>query len=235
MIDAGDAWFNPPDERRVGRVLAAFRHAIYLQVDGSVLAVVSADVPPGPLHLRVRALPTASVGGTVEMALDAPRRWHPPPADPLAVVAVAPDAAVQLDLADRSELARDGTADAASVAVASGDLVALVRHLGGRGHGLTPAGDDVLAGIVFVLASAGWDHANLGAAVADTRTHPISLAFLEWAARGQAVEPIHDLLAALLASDAHAVSEHQDRVAAIGHTSGVDLLLGLRLGLTCLS
>jgi hypothetical protein len=120
-------------------------------------------------------------------------------------------------------------------ALAAGELTSVARHLGGRGHGLTPAGDDVLAGIVFVLAVAGWDHEDLAVAVADARTHPISLAFLEWAARGQAVEPVHDLLSALVIDDDDAVRRHQAQVASIGQTSGVDLLLGVRLGLTSLS
>ena len=107
--------------------------------------------------------------------------------------------------------------------------------LAGRGPGLTPAGDDVLAGLLLVLAIAGHDRAELERAAASARTHAISRAFLLWAARGQPVAPVHHLLAALVDGDGVAIERHRSAVAALGQTSGADLLLGLRLGLGALA
>jgi len=45
-----------------GRVVASFRSAAYVEVAGWVLAVTAADVPPGPLHLRLSTLPRLEVG-----------------------------------------------------------------------------------------------------------------------------------------------------------------------------
>ena len=111
----------------------------------------------------------------------------------------------------------------------------MVAVLAGRGPGLTPAGDDVLAGLLLVLAIAGRDRAELERAAAAARTHAISRAFLLWAARGQSVAPVHHLLAALAGGDGVAAERHRSAVAALGQTSGADVLLGLRLGLGALA
>ena len=84
--------------------------------------------------------------------------------------------------------------------------------------------------MVLVLALAGASREELRG-VEHARTHPISLAFLRWAARGQAVEPVHRLLGAVVDGDRASVRRHEAAVAALGHTSGADLLLGVWLGL----
>jgi len=45
-----------------GQVRAAFPKALYLQVPGGLLALTTTEAPPGPLHVRVAALPTARPG-----------------------------------------------------------------------------------------------------------------------------------------------------------------------------
>ncbi|MDQ1426756.1 MAG: hypothetical protein QOK39_232, partial [Acidimicrobiaceae bacterium] len=96
---------------------------------------------------------------------------------------------------------------------------------GGLGPGLTPSGDDTLAGILLAARLRRPEAEDHLVALAKTvATHEISRAFLLWAARGQSIEPVHRLLA----GDATAARD----LAAFGHTSGADLALGLRYGLT---
>ncbi len=241
--EGGEAWFELPADRCVGRVLASFRRATYIEIGDAVLALTDRHVPSGPIHLSLQALPPTATGAPVVLerrtltignrllGLHDLARWRPPAIDPWALVSVAPAAVEQLDRADRSELAQDPATDAARAALADGELPAVVGCLAGRGGGLTPAGDDVLAGILVVLALAGCDREHLAGAANTARTHPIAHAFVTWAARGQSVEPAHRLLAALAAGDQRATDRYQEQVSALGHTSGSDLLLGLRLAL----
>jgi len=48
-----------------GVVRAVFSKALYLRVPGGLLALATTEVPRGPLHLRVDALPAARPGGPV--------------------------------------------------------------------------------------------------------------------------------------------------------------------------
>ena len=234
----------PPGQ---GRVVASFRRAAYVELAGSVLAVTAADVPPGPLHLRLSALPRLQVGdpmvataahltiGTHTVARAELVGWRPPVVPGPALAARSGAGMDLLPEAGSSALAGDPAAAALPDALRRGDLSAAVAVLAGRGPGLTPAGDDVLAGLVLVLAIAGHDRAELERAATAARTHAISRAFLLWAARGQSVAPVHHLLAALADGDGVAVERHRSAVAALGQTSGADVLLGLRLGLGALA
>ncbi len=121
----------------------------------------------------------------------APPAWDPvprPPAwDPAAVAGLA-------------------TWLAARVAVPEVPLDAAAERLLGRGPGLTPEGDDVLAGAAAGLRAlgpaAGADPARVNAAVAAlvppetaARTGALSATLLALAAAGGAPEPAHRLLA----------------------------------------
>lgn len=109
----------------------------------------------------------------------------------------------------------------------------------GRGPGATPSGDDITAGILATLVatvegsrrdrvlSAG----ETIVAAADERTTTVSTALLAQASRGRVAPPMREGLAALLAPDLdvgrrraalRAMAEH-------GHTSGVDVLVGMVL------
>lgn len=104
-----------------------------------------------------------------------------------------------------------------------------VAGLLGRGPGLTPSGDDVLAGYllgtrafgrpvpVAILASV-W-------AMARERTTVLSAQLLEHAARGECIAELAAVTSHLVGRSAprHAVS----RLLAVGHTSGAALALGL--------
>ena len=217
-----------------------------------MLALVSADAPPGPVHLRVHELPRPEPNAMVALTartlavgdvlvdldgIDGLRRWRPPTLDAALLRHARRRGTLRASpAADGSDLAgHRRSPSTADRALRRGDLPAVVAALAGRGSGLTPAGDDVLGGLLVVLRTAGHDERALLDAVSGARTHAISRAFLAWAARGQAVEPVHLLLAALARGDRAAARRHQEAVLALGHTSGADLLLGLRLGLGALA
>ena len=136
-----------------GRVVASFRRAAYVELAGSVLAVTAADVPPGPLHLRLSALPRLQVGdpmvataarltiGAHTVARAELVGWRPPVVPGPALAARSGAGMNLLHEAGSSALADDPAAAALPDALRRGDLPAAVAVLAGRGPWLTPAGD----------------------------------------------------------------------------------------------
>jgi Protein of unknown function (DUF2877) len=248
-LDVGAAWSDVTDA--CGRVRAVFRRAIHLHLDpGGLLMVVAGDAPPGPLHLRVDTLPAvaagdraALVGGRLHLGrgsvdVRAVPAWTPP------AVALGHRLAEN----DGAQRVRPAVADRAgggrSALVGRDDLVGRVRDLlrvddlggaarllGGWGPGLTPAGDDVLAGIVLTMHGLGVPEDRLRAAVDHVRSTDLAVACLRWAAGGQCIEPAHDVLAAVSGRDPDRLAAAEARLAAHGATSGADLLFGIDLAL----
>lgn len=110
----------------------------------------------------------------------------------------------------------------------------------GCGPGLTPSGDDVLVGVLVMLHAAGrHDAARLLAGAVTTeaprRTSRISAAHLVAASRGEAVEPVHDVVQALLAGEPAACATSVKRLLAYGHSSGADALRGMVLAADALA
>ena len=129
-----------------------------------------------------------------------------------------------------------------------------VRSLVGLGPGLTPSGDDFLAGMMVGLRTTtladglarqqSWHQqppylrlaigdmlAECVKANAVDRTNLISCAILEHAAAGTGSGAIHHLLGLLLMDGANAsILESALDVAKAGHTSGWDSLAGVLLG-----
>lgn len=105
---------------------------------------------------------------------------------------------------------------------------AAVAGLFGRGPGLTPAGDDVLAGFLLGARAFGLDAARVRAAiaVAPARTTALSAALLWHAARGECVDEV----AAVVADPSGPVV---GRLLRIGHTSGAALATGLATAALC--
>ena len=111
---------------------------------------------------------------------------------------------------------------------------AAARPLVGMGPGLTPSGDDALAGMEAALHALGHPAAGfLTAALDDVaeRTTAVSATLLRHAARGEFAERTHRLLAELLGSDDAALPGAVERAAAWGATSGMDGLVGVLAGL----
>jgi Protein of unknown function (DUF2877) len=216
----------------MARVLAVFSKATYVQLDTDVVAIVTTEVPRGPLHLRVRHVPPMEVGHSfflepISLLNEGPRRcWTPAPIARNGLLLSRP----ALHEADASALAGSDAVHRASVALNDGDLVGTVRQLAGLGPGLTPSGDDILAGILLIASlTERLSPSELRAAADTARTHAISRSFLRWAANGHSIEPVHDLLSAV--ATGRPTGDAEQAVAAIGATSGHDLLLGLRLAL----
>lgn len=96
-----------------------------------------------------------------------------------------------------------------------------LTELAGRGPGLTPYGDDLLAGYLTGLVLWGGERATAEeiAEAAAVRTTSLSAALLRHAARGELPEPAHELLE---------VGDPAP-LARFGHSSGGGLMLGLAL------
>ena len=107
-------------------------------------------------------------------------------------------------------------------ALVRGDLAAGVALLAGRGDGLTPAGDDVLAGYAGWMAAAGTPVAVADAAA--DRTTALSLAYLRCAERGELPAAAEALIAA---RDAPAAARSARALRRWGASSGRALMLGM--------
>jgi Protein of unknown function (DUF2877) len=156
-----------------------------------------------------------------------------------------------------SAAAIDGQPLADMVAAgASHEAAAAVARLLGRGPGLTPSGDDVLAGFLVGAWAFGLDTPWIAAAIAaaaPVRTTALSAALLWHAARGECIDQLAAVAAALTsqapssqapssqapssqASGWQAPGDHSAtvgpalrRLLAVGHTSGPALAAGLAL------
>ncbi len=243
---------------RSGEVLASTRFALYLSLDGgleenadpSVVAVVGPGAVRLPIAASVLSLPTPAVGAPAQVGHGViavgPHSWRPvrwwdptPRLDPdalrangwrlSAVVGSEPAAAYGIDV----ERAR-----VAVTALGTGDATPALGLLG-AGPGLTPAGDDVVAGALAALAL--MDRLPVAAAAAITsaarsRTTSLSAALLAAAARGQVVPEAARVLRALArGDDFDTVAPAAQRLFAVGATSGHDLALGLSAALTSLA
>jgi hypothetical protein len=106
------------------------------------------------------------------------------------------------------------------------DLESIGAEAIGRGPGLTPEGDDFVAGMACVLAAAGRhdDVAALLGADLRRRTTALSATLLELAACSMGPEPLQ----AVLAGSADALPQ----LLAIGHTSGRAYARGAAAGLS---
>ena len=155
-------------------------------------------------------------------------------------IASAPalDAGVERMRAAATALLLD--ADAAEVAASIAEPLAkpvteAARRLLGLGEGLTPSGDDILTGLAFVAAHPGFGLTAILEPVAaavrdgDDRTTLLSIVTLRAALAGRARRRLHDLVTAVILGDSPRIATTADETAAIGHTSGYDILTGVRL------
>jgi hypothetical protein len=107
----------------------------------------------------------------------------------------------------------------------------LVRRLLGVGPGLTPAGDDVLAGLLVGLWSFGQRAEPLRLAVLAGLaggTTDLSAALLRCAARGESIPQVNQLLRAMSGSAWQGRLDHATYdLLRVGHTSGTALATGV--------
>lgn len=135
---------------------------------------------------------------------------------------------------DRGE-GRAWLADGIRYAVWAPDPEPHVRSLLGRGSGLTPAGDDALAGALLVARALGVG-AALAAAVRRRlgTTTAVSAALLTAAADGYAARPVVALVDAAVSADGQELRRFLPTVLSIGHSSGRDLVTGVCAALEAL-
>jgi hypothetical protein len=199
------------------------------------------------------------VGDTLAVTVAGARRWMPPRLPTLRgsrLLSALLDDIVRRDGVAGGVLEADNTTSSVfAVAVADrlGQAVAGVRQaladddsarlreeahsLVGLGPGLTPSGDDFLAGLALVSATPGTPaavhHAALREVVkaARARTNLISHAAMDHAVNGRSRQRIHRLLHALAAGEPHDIEAAARAVLAIGKTSGTDIVLGMQAGL----
>ena len=141
----------------------------------------------------------------------------------------------------RPRRATDGMVRLAT-ALRRGDVALAGRaahDLAGLGPGLTPSGDDVLAGTLLAVALLGPAHADRFRESITTsvrgRTTRISEAYLEAAAAGEAGEAWHRLLIVLRRDEGETdLRDAVRRILAFGETSGADMLAGFLLAMTAL-
>ncbi len=115
------------------------------------------------------------------------------------------------------------------------DILTLAREICGRGPGLTPSGDDMLAGWM----AAGWllygpeagfvETCRRIVEIARQQTHLLSQCWLSYAAGGNVAEPIATLLDAMTRAGDAQLERALTTVLAIGATSGYDVCQGVLL------
>ena len=246
---------------RIGRVVAVLPVAVHIATgdpDLPLVCVATADAVRLPCSLVVRALPPVAVDDRVELGGGRivvgdvevrPSRWWQPSKPRLRDVdearrrlkMVAPDIEDLREWtsgrAEPGPMSTDGDLAGEPVrAVLAGGapLAELVPDLLGLGPGLTPAGDDVLAGALVALRTAADPAADTLAATVEaadpaTRTTTLSAALLTHATRGECVPELAGFLDAL---DGRAdLTNALARLRAVGGTSGSALAVGVRLAL----
>lgn len=231
--------------RREGRLLGASPAAVYVGfgLDGTpeVVALLPSSSVRLPLAMVVAGPLTApgpdalvAVGeGVLAVGHESwvPTRWFNPRPPSLSAVEPARLAAAALVLSGVSA-AEAGVdierARAAVAALVAGDAQPACALLGG-GPGLTPAGDDVIAGALaaYALIAGGIGAAAVAEILAHARraTTSLSAALLSCAAAGQVVPEAADFLAAL--SGEGEVQSALARLRSIGSTSGTALAVGI--------
>jgi hypothetical protein len=250
--------------RTPARVRGVSGPACYLDAGGMIVVVENTDGAGLPNAVRVAhpAQPPLQLGMDDEVVLgrgalmvggrELPvHRWWDPfvrvGSSRLDAAAVAVATATLRSAAtnvDRDALPPPDTRDLRR-ALRAGDhavLAAAAMALLGRGPGLTPAGDDVLAGTLAALRVLGPSLSEpvagrvaatadrLSAAVlgpARERTTALSAQLLAYADRGAVALPVADVLRAVAGRGALVASAA--RLARVGHTSGSDLLIGIAL------
>jgi hypothetical protein len=237
-------------------VVAATTLATYLEVhdaDRTVVCLAAESAVRVPCavvlapNLFPPQLPAGTIGtvgnGSVHLSgveFRVNRWWRPPRPQGLGAVSPAQVSSAVRWLTGRVADPLDGPGRAAvadlvlalSTAACADDAV---RRLLGRGPGLTPTGDDVLAGALVSLTALGAPAAAALArsvlAAAPGATTTVSVALLRHATRGVCIPQLADLLAALSPSDQTTLPRAAGALLAVGHCSGAGLLHGALVGL----
>lgn len=225
------------EEPGTGEVVHAGASAIYVRLRDRVVGVAARGAVhvPATIATALSRLPDVAVGAPAEVADGA---LHVAGLSvsvdrlvPTDLPALPPEAAARLEaVAPDLGPARDQLPAAALEALAAGDPDAVASLLG-RGDGLTPVGDDVVAGWLVAARGAGRPRDAVADAVRRSahRTTALSATLLLEAVEGGCIPEFRSLLLAL--ATGRDVPAAVDRLLAVGHTSGAGMLLGTTLAL----
>jgi len=235
-------------------VLGAATHAVWLLVGDDVLVVSTNDATrlPNSIEIGIEAaagaLRTVHHGAPVTVGLgqvlfegltvDVVRWWNPRPALPRTpaaqlAAAVAGLPATVPDVEPRPLSAALSEESSSAILDAAESLI-------GRGPGLTPEGDDYLAGALAATRTLGeaLGCTNTGAMLdsiagslkrlASIRTTTFSASLINHAVNGQVAAPAGSLLCALTGRGD--VIDSYRNLTHVGHTSGPALAAGMILG-----
>jgi hypothetical protein len=116
-------------------------------------------------------------------------------------------------------------------------FLTLVHDLVGLGEGLTPSGDDFLVGLLAVLHVTGCFPLLCSPAVRERfcqcvrlGTSQLSGEFLRCALEGHFAEPVAMFVRALCMRETRVWQGYATTLAAVGHSSGVDAMVGIAFG-----
>jgi len=214
--------------RRSYPVVAVGPHAVYVDVHGDCVGVVARDAVALPIGLRTTLDRLPDIKGPVNVGQG--RVWFDEYA--VAVTRIVDPGVPRLGpLPAWSTPVPVDLPASALRALAAAEASAALELLG-RGDGLTPSGDDVLAGWLVARHTTGRPSGEVGAAVAThaaDRTTSLSATLLGRAIVGEAIPQCRDLLTALHAGAG--VDGALAALLAVGHTSGAALAAGISLGL----
>lgn len=239
-------------------VLGTASHAVWLLVDREVVVVSTRDATRLPNGVEIAAGAAADVfrmvhhGGSVTigsgqvvfegLTVDVVRWWNPRPI--LGRTSTTELAAATADLPSTVPDVESGPLFAALSAGMPGAILTAAESLIGRGPGLTPEGDDYLAGALAATRTLGEAVGSAATAamldavagplalLASIRTTTFSAALICHAVDGRVAAPAGALLRALAGRGDVALS-HRDLMH-VGHTSGPALAAGMVLGVRSL-
>ena len=198
-------------------------------------------VPGAPVHVHARQLHLGEETVSLERMRErrADRRPAAGSVSAGASALAAANAASQADLPPAPAYLRAGLE-----ALVAGSHYAAVYALAGRGEGLTPAGDDVLAGYAgwrtlcaarHVGADGTAESHPVLSELAASRSSPLGLAYLRCAERGELVDAGTDLVLVLAGGSLGAARGAIARLRTWGASSGIALAWGICAGVASLS
>ena len=206
-----------------------------------VLASTSSELPltalrPSaghPLTIGSGRVRWVSAAGPVTVTIA--REWAPPR---IGAVLVLPDrlAALQAVLGEL-RIGVEGRAMAGLSRAAAGKLSPdAVAGLLGNGPGLTPSGDDLLAGFVLAARAFGLAIRAVRTAIAESagpRTTALSAQLLHHALRGECIPELAEVIRAM--GGPQPLEPVLERLLRVGHTSGAALAGGVAIAATAIS
>jgi hypothetical protein len=199
-------------------VFASFERSCYVETPSGIACLGGPGLGLGPLNAIVEDFASLPVGTSVAIEIKKARLWQPRASRPTGKI---PEIKIPVSI---EKPARAFLAWLRNKASSPDELI-------GLGAGLTPAGDDFVGGAMIALRVCGTTAGNAALAdriaawalpLARTNTNRISRAHLECAARGEGHEALHDLLGTF-------DDKHLQRLARVGHTSGLDAAAGALL------